>query len=112
MVIPLAARLYRRICTQNAPSFALRNAVQGVELSEFTDDKALHPQGVDTSEPAWERLDWVADEHIQKECKAARGRALKIVEDSDDSVLWFDAYGAEWIKNEGLLSPLSHPNVS
>ena len=105
MAIPLAARLYRRICTQNAPSFALRNAVQGVELSEFSEDKAVHPQGVDASEPSWERLDWVADEHIQKECTAARERALKIIENSDDSVLWFDDYGTDWIKTIGKFSP-------
>ncbi|RXW21256.1 hypothetical protein EST38_g4610 [Candolleomyces aberdarensis] len=85
--------------------FAEYSLAQGIELSEFTDDKAMHPQGVNASEPSWERLDWVADEHIQKECTAARGRALKIVENSDYSVLWFGDYGTDWIKSIGNLSP-------
>lgn len=46
----------------------------------------------------WRRLDWVVDDYIRLECVEAEDRARKIVEDSDDSVLWFDAYGAEWIK--------------
>lgn len=49
----------------------------------------------------WKRLDWVVDERIQLECLEAEERARKIAEDSDDSVLWFDSYGTEWIKNEG-----------
>ncbi|KAJ2922360.1 hypothetical protein H1R20_g14739, partial [Candolleomyces eurysporus] len=93
-------------CDALVPSIVAEYAiVQGVELSEFTEDKVIHPQGVDASEAAWERLDWVADERIQKECTAARGRALKIVENSDDSVLWFDDYGTDWIKTIGNFSP-------
>ncbi|RXW22817.1 hypothetical protein EST38_g3021 [Candolleomyces aberdarensis] len=93
-------------CDALVPSIVAEyTIVQGVELSEFTEDKAVHPQGVDASEPSWERLDWVSDEHIQKECTAARGRALKIVENSDDSVLWFDDYGTDWIKTIGNFSP-------
>ncbi|KAJ2925938.1 hypothetical protein H1R20_g11160, partial [Candolleomyces eurysporus] len=93
-------------CDALVPSIVAEySIVHSVELSEFTDEKAIHPQGVDASEPPWERLNWVADEHIQKECTAARERALKIVKDSDDSVLWFDDYGTDWIKTIGNFSP-------
>jgi hypothetical protein len=49
----------------------------------------------------WRRLDWVVDEHLRQECIAAEERARTIVEDSDDSVLWFNGYGTQWIKTEG-----------
>ncbi|KAF9560486.1 carnitine acetyltransferase [Agrocybe pediades] len=78
-------------------------------LTEGVDTEAFglrsHTQDVD--EPGWQRLDWIADEKIKKECKGAIERANAIVENSDDSVLWFDKYGTDWIKNYGCykLSP-------
>lgn len=53
---------------------------------------------LETSSPRWRRLDWDTDEYIRRECTEAEDRARKIVEDSDNSVLWFTAYGADWIK--------------
>ncbi|KAI0777148.1 acyltransferase ChoActase/COT/CPT [Irpex lacteus] len=53
----------------------------------------------------WKRLDWVTDEFIRRECVDAEERARVVAEDSDDTVLWFDSYGADWIKNEAKLSP-------
>lgn len=53
---------------------------------------------------SWRRLDFVVDDRIRRECVEAEERARKIVEDSDDSFLWFDAYGSEWIKKEGAPS--------
>jgi carnitine O-acetyltransferase len=79
--------------------------VQGVDVDEFTEEKSTPPAGVDTSEPLWERLDWVGDEYIKREAAAATRRALEIVEDSDDSVMWFDDYGTEWIKTMAKMSP-------
>ena len=55
----------------------------------------------DVSGEGWRRLDWVTDKHIEEECIEAERRAGKLVDDSDDSVLWFDAYGSQWIKNIG-----------
>ncbi|TFY60452.1 hypothetical protein EVJ58_g5142 [Rhodofomes roseus] len=52
----------------------------------------------------WERLEWVVDERIRKECDEAEKRVKIIVEDSDQGLLWFTDYGAEWIKNEARLS--------
>lgn len=49
----------------------------------------------------WERLDWVTDEHIKTECIVAESRARALIADSDDSVLWFSGYGADWIKSIG-----------
>ena len=55
----------------------------------------------------WERLDWVGDAKVEKECVAARERADAIMHDSDASVLWFDKFGTEWIKSVGELCCLS-----
>lgn len=54
-----------------------------------------------TISPRWKRLDWVVDDRIRRECVEAEERARKIVEDSDDGVLWFKAYGSDWIKKIG-----------
>lgn len=93
-------------CDALVPSIVAEySIVQGVEIEEFGEKNANHPQGVDTSEPMWERLDWVGDEFIKRESVAAHQRAVKILEDSDDSVLWFDDYGTDWIKAIGNHSP-------
>lgn len=69
--------------------------VEGVDVDAF--DNMLPADSV----TGWERLDWVTDDKISKECKAADKRARKIMEDSDDSVLWFKEYGTDWIKGVG-----------
>lgn len=50
----------------------------------------------------FERLDFVVDDHIQRECKRAEDRAISDILDSDDDVLWFTDYGKDWIKNKGV----------
>ncbi|TEB34514.1 carnitine acetyltransferase [Coprinellus micaceus] len=93
-------------CDALVPSIVAEyTIVQGVDVDEFTEEKSTPPAGVDTSEPLWERLDWVGDEYIKREAAAATRRALEIVEDSDDSVMWFDDYGTEWIKTMAKMSP-------
>ncbi len=53
------------------------------------------------SEKGWKRQDWLVDNSILQECLEAEERAKEAAEDSDHSVLCFDAYGANWIKNDG-----------
>lgn len=72
--------------------------VQGVDVTAF-DLKRSEGDQIDGE--GWDRLDWSGDEQMWKECKLAQDRATKIVEDSDDSVIWFEKYGADWIKNIG-----------
>ncbi|PPQ99150.1 hypothetical protein CVT24_009340 [Panaeolus cyanescens] len=77
--------------------------VEGVDVKAFEHREGCPPE----DGKGWERLDWVADDKIWKECEQAKRRAEAIIQDSDDSVLWFDGYGTEWIKNFGgyKLSP-------
>jgi carnitine O-acetyltransferase len=64
------------------------------EPSPFFSDRDLGITG-------WERLDWVTDDRIKAECNVAESRARALIVDSDDSVLWFSDYGADWIKSIG-----------
>ena len=78
--------------------------VQGIVAEDFPDrpedvseTSSSNPGSVD----GWKRLDWVVDERIIKECSEAARRAKVIADDSDADELVFDAYGVDWIKNEG-----------
>ncbi|KAG6910853.1 hypothetical protein DXG01_007169 [Tephrocybe rancida] len=88
-------------CDALVPSIVAEyGIVQGVDEAAFES-----PPLSDTDPGGWKRLDWVADDKIRRECDAAHSRALKIVEDSDDSVLWFEGYGTDWIKGIAKLGP-------
>ena len=84
-------------CDALVPSIVSEYAtVQGVDWEA----EPLRPLQIkDNQADGWERLDWVTDELIQRECVGAEDRARAIIKDSDDSVLWFNEYGADWIKS-------------
>lgn len=87
-------------CDALVPSIVEEYAiVEGVNAAAFEEGSSGSFGDVDTG--GWERLDWVADDRIRKECTAAQARAAKIIVDSDDSVLWFSGYGTDWIKGIG-----------
>ena len=75
------------------------SVVQEIDLDVFRSDSI---PGSELQDPhsGWRRLDWVTDSHIQTQCAEARERIRPIVQDSDDHVVWFDAYGADFIKHE------------
>ncbi|KAH9935245.1 acyltransferase ChoActase/COT/CPT [Amylocystis lapponica] len=84
-------------CDALVPSIATEYAVvHGVLPRE---------DGVDLAEAGWERLEWTLDARIADECTAAALRAREVVADSDNGLLWFDAYGAEWMKAAAGFSP-------
>ncbi|EKM58277.1 uncharacterized protein PHACADRAFT_26793 [Phanerochaete carnosa HHB-10118-sp] len=80
-------------------------AVQDMHDDFFRGPPPRAVESTDVPLRRWRRLDFVVDDHIRRECVEAEERARKIVEDSDDSFLWFNAYGSEWIKKEARLSP-------
>jgi carnitine O-acetyltransferase len=55
------------------------------------------------AQAGWERLDWVIDAKIERECVAAYSRASALISDSDNKVFWFTDYGSDWI-NESAQS--------
>lgn len=72
--------------------------VEGVDAEAFQIQDS-EKNGLDNS--GWERLDWVGDDKMQKECQLATERANTLVENSDDSAMWFDKFGTNWIKSVG-----------
>lgn len=91
-------------CDALVPSVVAEYAiVQGIE-SEAYDSPDPEVDSADEANgngEGWERLEWVTDEYIAKECVEAEKRAKEIIADSDDSVLWFAEYGADWMKSIG-----------
>ncbi|KDQ57097.1 hypothetical protein JAAARDRAFT_35697 [Jaapia argillacea MUCL 33604] len=80
--------------------------VEGVEREAFSlADPEMNGSKPTRKVVGWKRLDWVVDEKVEKACVEAGERAKALVEDSDDSVLWYGDYGADWIKDKSKLSP-------
>ncbi len=86
-------------CDALVPSIVAEyGIVQGIDESPFESDSPLPSRG-----QRWDRLDWVVDDFIKKECVKAKERADRIVENSDDSIFQFSDYGTDWIKGVGNL---------
>jgi carnitine O-acetyltransferase len=89
-------------------------------VADYAVTQSITPEAFSQPQPApffsdrdsdirgWERLDWVTDARIRAECIAAESRATSLIADSDDSVLWFSDYGAEWIKSIGTCFAHQH----
>ena len=91
------------------PSIVAEYAVvQSIEEDAFDALNTSMEAADSTQCKGWRRLDWVVDEYIRQECVAAEERARAIAEDSDDSVMRFEDYGAGWIKGEGESRRLEH----
>ncbi|KAG6821292.1 hypothetical protein H0H93_000152 [Arthromyces matolae] len=87
-------------CDALVPSIVAEyGIVQGI------DEAAFQGPSDDTELGSWERLDWIVDDKIRHACDAAHERAIKLIEDSDDSVLWFQGYGTDWIKGIAKFGP-------
>ncbi|CAK5273818.1 unnamed protein product [Mycena citricolor] len=93
-------------CDALVPSIVAEWAlVESVDPSAF---ESLEPEPFESRakpDDGWERLDWDVDDQIRSECDGALDRAKAIIEDSDDDVFWFDAYGTDWIKSHLNQSP-------
>lgn len=78
-------------CDALVPSIVAEyGIVEGIDKSQFDN---MQPSG------DWRRLDWVTDAHISDQCTQAQKDAEALIENSDDRVLWFSEYGADWIKS-------------
>ncbi|KAL8286545.1 hypothetical protein RQP46_004562 [Phenoliferia psychrophenolica] len=52
-----------------------------------------------------DKLDWVVDAKTIESIAHAEGTVAAIASDSEGKMLWFDEYGADWIKKVGKHSP-------
>ena len=57
--------------------------------------------GESAAPDGWRGLRWVTDDRIEREFGEAGERAKAVIADSDDNVLHFSGYGADWIKAQG-----------
>lgn len=49
----------------------------------------------------WEKVQWVTDGKVLEDIQKAKATAAEVQKDSDGKMLWFDDYGADWIKKSG-----------
>lgn len=47
------------------------------------------------------RLSWVTDAEVDKAIQHAEETVRSVVEDSEGLMLWYDEYGADWMKRQG-----------
>lgn len=74
-------------------------------IAEHIDAAAFEAAStVNEDDKKWRRLDWEVDNALLGEVEAAKGRAKKVIADSDPSQLWFGEYAAEWMKAVGKCS--------
>lgn len=96
-------------CDALVPSIAVERALaDGIDASCFDSVEPEPFPSWSSHQPemhmvGWERLEWEVDDKIRSECEAARKRAKLIIDDSDNTVFWFEHYGTAWIKNVGRL---------
>jgi len=83
------------------PSIVCEYAVvEGIDGGDTSEDEGAE----ELSAGGWERLEWVVDERIERECRRAELDARALIADSDTNELWFTDYGADWIKDVGTSS--------
>lgn len=54
---------------------------------------------------AWKKLEFVVDDQTRRAIEQAEQNAKAIVADSDIGVLWFDEFGADWVKKVARQAP-------
>lgn len=57
--------------------------------------------GIPKEGEGWKRLEWVVDEAMEGEIEACKVRNKAIIEDSDNSQLFWGEFATEWIKQNG-----------
>nr|XP_019003669.1 carnitine acetyltransferase [Kwoniella mangroviensis CBS 8507]OCF67130.1 carnitine acetyltransferase [Kwoniella mangroviensis CBS 8507] len=94
------------IMGEHSPVDALIPSIVGeYVLASPVDQSQFHEGTSSSTSEGWKKLDWVVDEEIAKEIQGCKERNQKLIDDSDASQLWWNEYGAEWIKAVAKQSP-------
>lgn len=80
------------------PSNAV-NHVLASPLDQSQFDKTTLPEKGN----GWQRVDWIVDEGMRTEIEQCQARNKAIIEDSDNSNLFWGEFATEWIKQNGEL---------
>ena len=74
-------------------------------LGDFTVGVGMDPSFLSqnpTPDPGgWNRLEWTVDDAILKACQRVQEEVRLLIQDSDDSVMWFEDYGVDWMRRVG-----------
>ncbi|WWC92892.1 uncharacterized protein L201_007854 [Kwoniella dendrophila CBS 6074] len=87
------------IMGEHSPVDALIPSIVGEYVLATPVDESQFTASSSNSQEGWKRHDWVIDDEISKEIEACKVRNQKLIDDSDASQLWWNEYGAEWIKS-------------
>lgn len=82
------------------------NAVNHV-LAAPLDQSQFGKTTLPTEGDGWQRLEWVVDEAMTTEIEQCQGRNKAIIDDSDNSNLFWGEFATEWIKQNGKSHPRS-----
>lgn len=81
-------------------------------LAEGVDADATSKRGVKSEAVAFERLEWVLDAKAKENIGKAVETVKDLVTDSEGKMLWYDEYGADWIKKVGAFDFLTHSSFA
>jgi carnitine O-acetyltransferase len=82
------------------------NAVNHV-LATALDQSQFGKTNMPTEGDGWQRLDWMVDEAMTTEIEQCQSRNKAIIDDSDNSNLFWGEFATEWIKQNGESYPRS-----
>ena len=81
-------------------------------LGDFTVGVGMDPAFLSQNQipdlGGWNHLEWDVDGTTLKACQRVQEEVKLSIQDSDDSVLWFEDYGVDWMRQVGeWMDPLS-----
>lgn len=79
------------------PSYAVDYVLsRPIENRSHSKETSLPKEG-----DGWRRLEWVVDDAMSREIEACQERNKAIIEDSDNSQLYWGEFATDWIKKNG-----------
>ena len=86
---------------EHSPCDALIPSILGDFTVGVGMDPAFLSQNPTPDLSGWNYLGWDVDDTILKACQRVQEEVKLSIQDSDDSVLWFEDYGVDWMRQVG-----------
>ena len=86
---------------EHSPCDALIPSVLGDFTVRLGMDPAFLSQNPTPDLSGWNHLEWDVDDTILTACQRVQEEVRLSIQDSDDSVLWFEDYGVDWMRQVG-----------
>lgn len=86
---------------EHSPCDALIPSILGDFTVEVGMDPSFLSQDPRPDLGGWNHLGWDVDDAILRECQRVQEEVKLSIQDSDDSVLWFEEYGVDWMRQGG-----------